>query len=54
MTWGSLALTLAKTGNSHPFLQDLEDHASPLVRSGLEHIPLAHQKVSESRVLLQA
>ena len=52
MTRARLTLTLAKTRNSNPFLQDLVDHASVLVRPGLEHIPPAPHQVSRSYLRL--
>ena len=48
MTRARLTLTLAKTGNSSPFLRALDGHPSVLVRPGLEHIPPSPQKVRRS------
>ena len=39
MTRAKLTLTLAKTGNSNPFLRVLDNHPSVLVRPGLEQLP---------------
>ena len=52
MTRARLTLTLAKIGNSNPFLRELDDHASVLVRPGLEHIPPAPQQVRRSYLRL--
>ena len=48
MTRARQTLALAKTGNSNPFLRDLDGHPSVLVWPGLEHIPPAPQKVMRS------
>ena len=48
MTRARLTLTLAKTGNSNPFLRVLDGHSSVLVRPGVEHIPPSPQKVRRS------
>ena len=52
MTRARLTLTLAKTGDSDPFLRDLDDHASVLVRPELEHIPPAPQQMRRSYLRL--
>ena len=48
MTRSRLTLTLARMGNSNPFLQVLNGHPSVLVRSALEHIPPAPKQVRRS------
>ena len=48
MTRAKLTLTLAKTGNSNPFLRILDSHPSVLVRPQLEHIPPAPLEVGRS------
>ena len=48
MTRARQTLALAKTGNSNPFLRDLDGHPSVLVRPGLEHIPPAPQNARRS------
>ena len=48
MTRAKLTLTLAKTGNSNPFLQVLDGHPSVLVRSQQESVPPAPLEMKRS------
>ena len=52
MTRARLTLTLAKTGNSNPFLRVLRDHPSVLVRPEPEQIPPAPQTARQSYLRL--
>ena len=52
MTRARLTLTLAKTGDSNPFLRLLDGHPSVLARPGLDHVPPAPSKVRESYLRL--
>ena len=52
MTRARRTLTLAKTGDSNPFLRLLDGHPSVLARPGFEHVPPAPRKVTESYLRL--